>query len=119
MKTIFLALLSILAVFPGIAGAPPSDEAIIHAFLESPEIAYARDQALDKGYEASDVQIVDSNFLCGVAGCQSSYLVIQKLSYHKTNPNSRSLMALVHIGPKGMITRVERVHLVPYKESTE
>ena len=37
MKTIFLALISILVIFPSIVGATTSDEAIIQAILESPE----------------------------------------------------------------------------------
>lgn len=107
------------AMFTGSVGDATgalSDEAIINAFLKSPEILQAKYDAEESGFEVGGVQAIPYGSLCGAVGCQQSYLVIQQLSRKGTNPSTMSLMCLVHIGPKGDITSAQRVVPVPFAE---
>ena len=116
MRIILTLLVCASVMTAGDVSGRPSDDAIKDAFLRSPEIIQAKTEASADGFDFGDIRIVPFGFLCGAVGCQSSFLVIQELNRKGVNPNSRSLMCLVRIGPKDNITSVERVALVPFSE---
>jgi len=94
----------------------PSDQAIIDAYLNSPEIIQAKIEASEKGLEFGDIQTIPYGSMCGAVGCQGSILVVEEVIRTGTNASTTSWMCLVFIGPKGDITRITRMALVPFEE---
>ena len=97
-----------------------TDEDIIRAFLACPEIINAQKE-LSKAAQPGEPQVILVSTGCGVVGCQYSALVAQPFERQKVNPFVKHLLGYVHVGPKGNITLVEQVELVPIHaiESTE
>lgn len=112
---LMLALATLLLVPSSGARERVSEGEIIRAFLDCPEIINAQ-KKLEATAEPSSPKILFNNSMCGVAGCQYNALVAQKFERRQANPSVVHLLGYVHVGPKGNITLVERVLLVPFKE---
>jgi hypothetical protein len=91
-----------------------SDKEIIQAFLACPEIINAQKE-LAKGAEPGAPRVILNNSGCGAAGCQYTALVAQPFERRRADPFVHHLLGYVHVGPKGNITLIERVELVPIK----
>jgi hypothetical protein len=111
-----VAIIILCSLLAGGSSGPVQKDAVISAFLESPEIIHAVAEASKGGFEPGDIRTVPYGSLCGAVGCQSSVLVIQSLVRRETNPITQSLMGLVYMGTDKKISRVERVVLVPFAE---
>ncbi|UCH85035.1 MAG: hypothetical protein JSW50_04925 [Candidatus Latescibacterota bacterium] len=119
MGTRIIVLCYTIGLFVGAANGAPTDEMLTDAFLKSQEIMRAQLEAKKEGFEGGRIEIVGYSGMCGAVGCQSAYLVIQSFVYRDTNPRSKSLMALVYVGPNGDVTRVKRVVLADYEDEHE
>lgn len=93
----------------------PSEDDIIRAFLNSPEIIQAQEEYKNNA-EPKETKILFYESFCGVAGCQSAAIVAQKYQRKKVNPFIAHILGKVHIGTNGNIVHVERLILVPFKE---
>ena len=91
--------------------ANSSDEEIIRAFLDCPQIM-AAEKTLSRNAQPGIPFIVLINHQCGAVGCQYSALVALPFERRRADPFVVHLLGYVHVGPKGHITRVERVELV-------
>jgi hypothetical protein len=111
---VMLALAALLFVPSSSAQERLSEGEIIQAFLNCPEIIQAQKKL--SAAEPSAPKIVLENSGCGVAGCQYTALVAQKFESRRVNPFVTHLLGYVHVGPKGNITLVERVQMVPFKD---
>ena len=102
------------------AQARLSDEELIQAFLNCPEIINAKKELSEVAQPGTPLVIL-FNTSCGAVGCQYAALVAQPFERRKVNPFVRHLLGYVHVGPKGNITLVERLELVPINtiEGTE
>ncbi|MEJ2721987.1 MAG: hypothetical protein P8181_12745 [bacterium] len=119
MNRLLIVLFCTVILAPVAKAGKSSDQKIINAFLKSPETIDALAEAKVEGYEIGEVRLIPYRYLCGVAGCNSSVLVVQALDYKRTNPHSTSLMSLVRLDPKGNVTSVKRVVLVNFDELDE
>ena len=117
MRRLLTLLFCIVISVPVAKAGGSSDQKIINAFLKSPETVDALAQAKANGYEMGEIRVIPYHYVCGVAGCNSSVLVVQGLDYKGTNPHSTSLMSLVYVDPKKNVTSVKRVILVDFDES--
>jgi len=113
MRSIVLFVVFTL-VLPLSSSAEPrvSDEEIIGAYMECPEIAAAQND-IAKEARLGAPWIVFRNSGCGAAGCQFTALVAQPYEKRSADPYVLHLLAYVHVGPKGRITLVERMELAP------
>jgi len=112
---LMLALATLLLVPSSSAQEGVSDGDIIWAFRQCPEIVNAQ-KKLEATAKPSAPKILFKDSICGVAGCQYKALVAQEFERRKANPSVVHLLGYVHVGPKGNITLVERVRLVPFKD---
>ena len=110
--SIVLTLMVLLFTPSLIAQQQISDEEIINAFMECPEIIAAQEE-LSKSAQPGRPTIVIREMQCGAVGCQRRALVAQPFERRKVNPFIVHILGYVHIGPKGHITRVEKVNLKP------
>jgi hypothetical protein len=117
-KTILFILVMLMLPLSSSAEPRVSDEEIIRAYLECPEIVAAQND-IAKGARLGAPRIVFRNSACGAAGCQFTALVAQSYERRRADPFVMHLLAFVHVGPKNGIALVERVVLVPAKDLKE
>jgi len=112
MRSVFKMVVMIILLLPSVnARANSSDEEIIRAFLDCPQIM-AAEKTLSRNAQPGIPFIVLINHQCGAVGCQYSALVALPFERRRADPFVVHLLGYVHVGPKGHITRVERVELV-------
>jgi len=119
MNTIFsVAIFFTSATFCFAAAQPVSEDEIIDAFLNNPEISVAHDNFGDT-IQRDPPSIYYWEGMCGAVGCSYSVLVVQEFQSEKgqVNPWTRQLLGLVRISTSGEIQSVKRVKLVPYHEN--
>ena len=97
----------------------PEEAELIRAFLDSPDIIRAQEEAAKNRLEPARIETISYASLCGAVGCQFSVLVVQHLERKGTNPQTASLLGLVHVGARGEISRVEHVVLAPFAEKDD
>ena len=115
MRSMMIFVLMVLLLSPSLVAQPRiSDEEIIQAFLECPEIIAAQKE-LSKGAQPGVPMVVLRNMHCGAVGCQHTVLVAQPFERQQVNPFVVHILGYVHVGPKGHITLVEKVELKPEK----
>lgn len=101
-----------MIVFPALSQANDLDALAETTFLEDEKIAYEIEQLESLGWEAGAFHIVHVSSLCGVAGCDSTILVLYLFSLKDGTPHSKSVMATVQIRQPGyIIVAVTRVSL--------
>ena len=89
------------------------DDAILEAYTSDPAVAAEIKQFREWGYEDAGPRSVAMGSTCGVAGCDSSVLIVHAFGSTGVNPQTRSILALVHVDPFGEVTSVKRVELKP------
>ena len=113
MRNKIILTLMTLLFSPSLLAQPQiSDEEIIQAFMECPEIIAAQEE-LSKSSQPGRPMILIREMQCGAVGCQRRALVAQQFERRKVNPFIVHVLGYVHIGPKGYITHVEKVILKP------
>src|SRR6266581_4900596 len=92
-----------------------SDDKILHAYMEAPDVATAIENYRKHGYADRSARSMLVSTSCGVAGCSYEYLVVHLFSYGGTNLQDRSILARVR-GTTFGGPRVEVVELTPKRE---
>ena len=95
-----------------VAAEEPSP-VILEAYRSDPEVVKAMNRFVERGYIAQSPRSVGFSSSCGVAGCGYSVLIVHSFEFDGTNPQSRSILALVHSGPLDNAPRVGLMELKP------
>jgi hypothetical protein len=123
MKTLGIVRLTVIALLVGLVaaglGSQPvfaSEEssallsAALHAFDTDPELQREIAQWESQGYVRGPVQSIGLGGICGVAGCDSSFLVAVVLSRRRDIP--QHVLANVTVrSPHLTVVRIRRVQL--------
>ncbi len=112
MLTFFLA--AVLGVNPGSAGDAdnPALSAALRAFDAEPDFNRELAALESQGYVRGPVQTIALGGFCGVAGCDSSFLVAVTLGRERDLPK-RILSSVTVRAPGFTVVSVRRMELVP------
>lgn len=104
---------SVLVTPPRSIAGEASDDDILEAYRSDPAVAAELKKFREWGHEDAGPRKVTIESTCGVAGCGYSVLIVHTFGSTGVNPQTRSILALVHVGPLGEITSVKRMELKP------
>ncbi len=106
-----IALVSIFLTASRSAADDGIDDRILRTYMEAPNVVTEIETLRQHGYSDGGARGMLIWGLCGVAGCNSEYLIVHQFSYSGTNPQNRSILARVRTHTSGISETVELVEL--------
>ena len=86
---------------------------VLDMYMADPAVASEIERFREQGYKDGGPRGVLIQGTCGVAGCGHSTLIVHTFVSTGSNPQTRSILTLVEVGPSGEITSVELMELKP------
>lgn len=110
---VIAGLVSVLSTPSRSVAGDGIDDAVLYAYTADPAVASEIERFREQGYKDGGPRGVLIQGTCGVAGCGHSTLIIHTFVSTGSNPQTRSILTRVHVGPSGEITSVEIMQLKP------
>jgi hypothetical protein len=111
VKSLRVLFCTAILALPTPSTARERGDDVLAAYRSNPAVAAEIRQLRSRNYESADLESTRISRSCGFRGCQHRTLVIHTFRRGGRTPDTRSILALVHVREPGRVERVELVDL--------